>query len=223
MSQVRLGSNTRCCCITGEIRGQTATSSDGLRTAGEPGDLRAADLAPSRVQRPFEVSRCAALALGGAARSRGLNPGVFFLPSKAEPSGARISDMKQNHRNGLRAESASLWSVHMQRRSDQNHFTGAERDEGRVVKRGTVECPCSIWATVHCTVIEHNWRTHLSTDEEHFKQPGRGEGRETKGGMKSKTLGWKHGQEINEGGRKKSGTERKKTNTLGELKGRPRE
>lgn len=177
MSQVRLGSNTRCCCITGEIRGQTATSSDGLRTAGEPGDLRAADLAPSRVQRPFEVSRCAAIALGGAARSRGLNPGVFFLPSKAEPSGARVSDMKQNHRNGLRAESASLWSVHMQRRSDQNHFTGAERDEGRVVKRGTVECPCSIWATVHCTVTTGEHTSARTRNTSNSQEEERGERR----------------------------------------------
>lgn len=47
MSQVALCSNTRRCCVTGEIRGQTATSSDSLRTAGEPGDFRAAGLAQS--------------------------------------------------------------------------------------------------------------------------------------------------------------------------------
>lgn len=102
-------SNTRRCRITREIRGQTATSSDGLGTAGEPGDFRAADLAQSRVQRPFEVSLFAAIALDRAAKSRGLNPGVFFLSSKVEPSKAHMSDMKQNHRNGLRAESASLF------------------------------------------------------------------------------------------------------------------
>lgn len=44
-------------------------------------------------------------------QSGGLNPGVFFLSSSssaAEPSRAHMSDMKQNHRNGPRAESASL-------------------------------------------------------------------------------------------------------------------
>lgn len=76
------------------------------------------------------------VASDGAA-SRGLNPGVFFLSSAAEPSRAHMSDMKQNHRNGLRAESASLSGpCNTQRHSDQNHFTGAERDEGwaRVVR-----------------------------------------------------------------------------------------
>lgn len=59
------------------------------------------------MQRLFEVSLRAAIASDGAA-SLGLNPAVFFLSSKAEPSRARMSDMKQNRRNGLRAESASL-------------------------------------------------------------------------------------------------------------------
>lgn len=42
-----------------------------------------------------------------------------------------MSDMKQNRRNGPRAESASLSGpCACERHSDQNHFTRAERDEG---------------------------------------------------------------------------------------------
>lgn len=71
----------------------------------------------------------------------------------------------------------------MQRHSDQNHFTGAQRDEGweewqRREWRGTLECPWNIWDQMHSTVMEHNLLILLSRDETHFKQLGRGGGDE---------------------------------------------
>lgn len=112
-------------CAAREVRGQTATSSGGLRTAGEPGRFRGADLAPSGAQRPFEVSLRAAIA------SAWPKPGgVFaFLRSRAE-RGSHVRHETEPQEWAESRVSISLWPVHMQRHSDRNHFTGPERDEG---------------------------------------------------------------------------------------------
>lgn len=87
-----------------------------------------------------------------------------------------MSDMKQNRRNGLRAESASLSgpctcsstlirTTSQGQRGMRDGMSGKEREGGG-------GCPFNIWALMHSSVMKHNLLIPLGTDENHFKQPG---------------------------------------------------
>lgn len=110
--------------------------------------------AQSREQKgPFEVSLLAA-----RASDRAASPG----PKTRKQSGAHMSDMKQNHRNGLSAESASLAgsctrSTALIRTTSQGQSgtRGGRSGEGGGW-RGPTEGPCNIWAPMHSTLMEHN-------------------------------------------------------------------
>lgn len=164
---------TRCAaCITGEVRVQTATSSDGLRTAGEHGHFRRADLTPIRAHRPFEVSLRAAIASELRPKPRGV---FTFLHSRAEQGSHDRHETEPQEWAESRV-SISVWPIHMQQHSDQNHFTGLEINEGWDEwwrERGE-GCPCNIWALMHSSVMAHNLLIPLQT-------AGEREGRYMKG------------------------------------------
>lgn len=181
-------SNMRRRCTTREIRGQSATSSDGLRTAGGPGDFRAAGPRPEPVAERtthFEVSSHAATASDPSSQPKPKARAVFFLFLSSEARAEQGSHVRHETEPQERAESrvsislsVSLAPCTCERHSDQNHFTGAERGmrDGRSRKKEEWS-PCDIWGLMHSTEMEHNLLIPLGTDRNHFKQPGRERGK----------------------------------------------
>ena len=143
-------------------------------------------------------------------QSRGLNPprAVFsFLlqqsraeQSRAEP-GSHVRHETEPQEWAESRVSISLWPcAHAAPLwSEPLHRGGEGWRMGRVVKRGEgapCKCPCNIWTLPHSSVMEHNSLIPLGTDENHFKQPGEGDGRYMKGrGMKKENTGMINRQE----------------------------